>query len=149
MIEKERKFLLKQLPSDLYYMERIQQGYLMFDGNKHLRVRIIDDNIGFITIKTILSDTTKIEYEYEISLSDAIEMMNSTEIKLRKVRYKTLFVGNSVDIDIYENGLSVVEIEYDDELVNIPDYCGEEVTGKKEYSNIQIAKNNEYISKRN
>jgi CYTH domain-containing protein len=140
MIEKERKFILKHLPSDLYHMERIQQGYLMFDGNKHLRVRIIDDNIGFITIKTIVSDTTKIEYEYEIPLEDAIELMNSTDITLRKVRYKTLFDGNLVDIDIYENGLSVVEIEYQDQLNNIPDYCGKEITGKKKYSNIRIAK---------
>jgi CYTH domain-containing protein len=112
----------------------------MFDGNKHLRVRIIDDNIGFITIKTIVSDTTKIEYEYEIPLEDAIELMNSTDITLRKVRYKTLFDGNLVDIDIYENGLSVVEIEYQDQLNNIPDYCGKEITGKKKYSNIRIAK---------
>ena len=140
MIEKERKFILKHLPSDLYHMERILQGYLMFDGNKHLRVRIIDDNIGFITIKTIVSDTTKIEYEYEIPLEDAIELMNSTDITLRKVRYKTLFDGNLVDIDIYENGLSVVEIEYQDQLNNIPDYCGKEITGKKKYSNIRIAK---------
>ena len=73
-------------------------------------------------------------------MEDAIELMNSTDITLRKVRYKTLFDGNLVDIDIYENGLSVVEIEYQDQLNNIPDYCGKEITGKKKYSNIRIAK---------
>lgn len=139
MIEKERKFLMKYQPSDLYHMERIQQGYIMFDGPKHLRVRIIDDMVGFLTLKTIVSDTTKIEYEYEIPLKDAIELMESTNIKLRKIRYKTLFDDNLVDIDIYEDGLSVVEIEYKDELNRIPNYCGEEITGRKEYSNIEIA----------
>jgi adenylate cyclase len=142
MIEKERKFLMKYQPSDLYHMERIEQGYLMFDGPKHLRVRIIDDMVGFITLKTIVNDTTKIEYEYEIPLDDAKEMMNSTNIKLRKTRYKTHYDGNPVDIDIYPSGLSVVEIEYSTELTNIPDYCGKEITGKKEYSNIKIARKN-------
>lgn len=142
MIEKERKFLMKYQPSDLYHMERIQQGYIMFDGPKHLRVRIIDDMVGFITLKTIVSDTTKIEYEYEIPLKDAIELMESTNIKLRKTRYKTHYDGNLVDIDIYPSGLSVVEIEYGTELTNIPDYCGKEITGKKEYSNIKIARKN-------
>lgn len=142
MIEKERKFLMKYQPSDLYHMERIEQGYIMFDGSKHLRVRIIDDMVGFITLKTIVSDTTKIEYEYEIPLKDAIELMESTNIKLRKTRYKTHYDGNLVDIDIYPSGLSVVEIEYSTELTNIPDYCGKEITGKKEYSNIKIARKN-------
>jgi len=32
-----------------------------------------------------------------------------------------------------------MEIEYEDELTELPDYCGEEITGMKEYSNIAIA----------
>ena len=45
-----------------------------------------------------------------------------------------------MDIDIYPNGPSVVEIEYKQELVQIPDYCGVEITGNPKYSNINIAK---------
>jgi len=38
--------------------------------------------------------------------------------------------------------LKVVEIEYEDNLKDgdIPDYCGEEITGVSKYSNIKIAK---------
>lgn len=142
MIEKERKFLLKYLPDGLPHRERISQGYLMIDGKNHVRIRIIDNEIGFLTVKSILSETTKLEYEYEIPLIDAIGMFELSKYSLRKVRYKTTHDGNSVDIDIYEDGLSIVEIEYEDELVDIPDYCGEEVTGIQKYSNIQIAMNN-------
>jgi adenylate cyclase len=141
MIEKERKFILKELPTDLT-PSYIQQGYLMFDGNKHLRVRVIDDVRAVLTYKTIHNSTVRTEYEYEIPLADAIEMLNSTDVKLAKIRYKTEFDGNQVDIDIFENGLKVVEIEYKDELNNIPDYCGIEVTEDNRFSNINIAKTN-------
>ena len=141
MIEKERKFILKELPTDLT-PSNIQQGYLMFEGNKHLRVRVIDNVKAFLTFKIILDSTVRVEYEYEIPLADGIEMLNSTDIKLSKTRYKTEFEGNQVDIDIFENGLAVVEIEYVDELNNIPDYCGIEVTEDNRFSNINIAKTN-------
>jgi len=141
MTEKERKFILKKLPDGIKGT-KIQQGYLMFEGNKHLRVRIIDNEKSYLTFKTIHSASVRTEYEYEIPITEAIEMLNSTKIKLEKTRYKTEFEGNLVDIDIFKNGKRVVEIEYEDELMTIPDYCGEEVTGKREYSNIQIAMNN-------
>jgi CYTH domain-containing protein len=141
MIEKERKFVLKGLPIGLEPLQ-ISQGYLMFDGNKHLRVRVINNETAFLTFKTIHDSTIRTEYEYEIPLDDAVAMLNSTDMVVFKNRYKTTFEGNSVDIDIFDNGVSVVEIEFENELVNIPDYCGEEVTNDNRYSNINIAKNN-------
>jgi CYTH domain-containing protein len=45
-------------------------------------------------------------------------------------------------MDVYKDGRMVVEIEYEDELDELPDYCGEEVTGKREWSNIQMALDN-------
>jgi CYTH domain-containing protein len=65
--------------------------------------------------------------------------MDTTISKLTKERWKTSFQGCMVDIDLYPDDLCVVEIEYIDELKEFPDYCGEEVTGKKGYSNIIIA----------
>ena len=141
MIEKERKFILINLPNGLAGI-KIQQGYLMFEDNKHLRVRIINNRDAYFTFKIIHSESVRTEYEYKISIEDAIEMLKSTEIKLKKIRYKTKFEGNVVDIDVFENGKQVVEIEYENELKSIPNYCGEEVTGKMDYSNIQIARNN-------
>ena len=138
MIEKERKFALKWMPETICKNE-IKQAYLLFEGNQHLRVRIIDDSYAYLTLKTMHSAQIRTEYEYNIPLPDAYEMFISSKVKLTKTRYKTLFNGNSVDIDIYPNGMSVVEIEYEDELTELPEYCGEEVTGVSKYSNVAIA----------
>ena len=135
MKEQERKFKLKELPEGLKGI-KIQQGYLFLDVKKHLRVRVIDNEKAYLTYKTFHSSTLRTEYEYEIPLTDAIEMLESTKIKLEKTRYKTEFEGNVVDIDIFSDGTRVVEIEYENELTSIPDYCGEEVTGELKYSNI-------------
>jgi CYTH domain-containing protein len=35
--------------------------------------------------------------------------------------------------------MSVVEIEYEEELTELPEYCGEELTGSSKYSNVTIA----------
>jgi len=144
MIERERKFKLKYLPTEYIVNEqKIHQGYLMFDGAKHLRVRIIEDKFGvsaYLTLKTIKSDSEKEEYEFPICEEAAKELFDSTEEKLTKTRYKSVFQGNTVDIDCFEDGTTWVEIEYEEELTDVPDYCGEEITGIKEFSNIYIAK---------
>lgn len=141
MKEYERKFLLKQLPEGLGEAKQIQQGYLMFDGNKHLRIRIINQGKAFLTYKTINSAIDRDEYEYEIPLEHGIELMLSTTIRLQKTRYSFAFGQDHVDIDIYPNGTAVVEIEYVDEMPALPHFCGEEITGLKQFSNIEIAKN--------
>ena len=141
MIEKERKFKLKKLPKNLKSIN-IKQGYLMFDDGKHLRIRIINDEKAFLAYKKNKSKTTRIEYEYEISLTDGIEMLNSCKFRLQKTRYKTTHKDYIVHIDIYPYGKQVVEIEYENKITDLPYYCGEEITGVKEYSNIWMAKNN-------
>ena len=102
-------------------------------------MRIVNNEKAYLTFKTIHTAKERTEYEYEIPMIEAIEMLKSTEIKLEKTRHKTTFEGNVVDIDIYPNGVGVVEIEYENELLSLPDYCGEEITGLEQYSNISIA----------
>lgn len=146
--EKERKFELLYVPTELLselHKEEIEQGYLMFDGAKHLRIRIITlDNqmlrqIGMLGFKTVKSDEEKDEFEFRIPIEEAIELMASTKIKVNKTRYKTTFQGNSVDIDIFPNGISWVEIEFEKPFTELPKFCGREITGSKEFNNIAIA----------
>ena len=141
MIERERKFKLKYVPEGLTPIH-IKQAYLMFDKKKQFRVRIIDDKEAWVAYKVKIDKTTKSEYEYEIPIQDANHLYQSTDIKLEKTRYKTTFEGNKVDIDVYPDGKTSAEIEYEIDLINIPDYCGEEITGNKEWSNLNIAKKN-------
>jgi len=143
MIEKERKFKLRYLPNDLRSVD-IEQGYLMFDGRKHLRCRIIDGEYGYITYKDVINYKTKNEFEYPIPIEDAKELMESCEFKLRKKRFMTIDFNGELTICfdfIYEPIItSFVEIEYNNEMTEIPDYCGEEITDDENYSNINIAR---------
>lgn len=140
MLEKERKFKLNFLPENLK-PQSIKQGYIFIKYKNELRVRIIDNEKAFLTYK--INHTHKpgvrSEYEYEIPLEDGRELMDSAKYSLQKVRYKTEFNGCKVDIDIYPNGMGVVEIEYEEEFTEIPDYCGEEITGDTYYDNANIA----------
>jgi len=143
MIEKERKFKIKYLPDDLRRFE-IEQGYLMFDGRKHLRCRIIDNKEGFLTYKHIIDDTTRNEYEYPIDITDARELMGSCKFKLKKERHAMFYKGMNVFFDFIKEPieLSFVEVEYEDELIEIPPFCGEELTSMEHFSNIEISKKN-------
>lgn len=145
MIEQERKFILKYLPSGLK-SEKIKQGYVSNNGKSQVRVRIIDDINSFITIKFKIDIQRRNEFEYKIPLGDAVEIYESCILKLEKTRYKTKFNSNKVDIDIYESGEGVVEIEFENELTSIPDYCGDEITGNKDWSNITFAKKSQSLN---
>lgn len=146
--EQERKFILNYLPENIGEPVKIKQAYLMLEekDKTQLRVRIIEKNIynleAYICYKKCLSSTTKDEYEYEINLNDAFELFNSSKYQLTKDRYSFMYKGNNVDIDIYPNGLAVVEIEFEEDFEEIPDFCGIEVTGQREYSNIYLATGN-------
>ena len=76
MQEIERKFLVKgdewrSLGKGIAY----RQGYLSTVKKRVVRVRNID-NKGFLTIKGTATGATRLEYEYEISVQDANEILD-------------------------------------------------------------------------
>lgn len=143
--EIERKFLVKtELPSDLGQQKLIKQGYVLLEKNKQLRVRVIDHK-GFMCLK-YTKEKVRDEYEYEIPLIDALEILGKCKFKLEKIR-TTIFPHNGeyvVDVDTYPNGLTVAEVEFKTqeacEIFKAPDWFGPEITGNEEYSNITLAK---------
>lgn len=147
-IEKERKFLLKdnKLPTGLHPVY-IQQGYLMKEQKQHLRVRLMNGFSGMVAYKHDINKEERYEFEFGTNKADATKLLELCQTKVEKLRYSTKFKGNQVDIDVYvsangvvfDEGLAVVEIEFENVLTDLPDYCGKEVTGKKEYSNMSIA----------
>ncbi len=148
MKEKERKFLFlrnKINPSVFdKHGDLLCQGYLMLTDNRQLRIRLIhrrfDNDIAMLCYKNHISSNERNEYEYEIPIKDGVELYASCLDRLKKIRYTTEFQGNHVDIDCYPSGLEVVEIEYIEDLVELPDYCGEEITNNEQYSNFTLAK---------
>lgn len=143
--EIERKFLLdKPIPWELGEQKVIKQGYIFTGKNKQLRVRVIDHQ-SFICIK-YLDKEVRDEYEYEIPLLDGMEMLGKCKMKLEKIRntLRPINQDYTLDVDTYPNGLVVAEVEFksieDCYRFQPPEWFGEEITGKKEYSNITLSK---------
>jgi len=146
-LEIERKFLvdhnkwadLPKPPGTTY-----RQGYLSDDPDKTIRVRIAGDK-GFITIKGPAVNTVRQEFEYEIPVSEAVEILKLfSPAGVEKVRYRILFNQKTWEVDVFggENeGLIMAEIElsHADENFATPSWIGKEVTGDPRYYNSYLA----------
>lgn len=144
--EIERKFLVKgDFRAFVTDSHRIAQGYLNTDPCRTVRVRVLDDH-GFITVKGRNEGCVRNEWEYEIPLSDAIEMLSICSGSIEKVR-NIIPAGNSLvwEVDVFggrHEGLIVAEIELPeaDTCFERPQWLGEEVTGDPAYYNSSLAR---------
>jgi len=145
-IEIERKFLVNQLPPDLSPGLTICQGYMVNQKDRVVRVRT-KGNKGFLTIKGKTVNTQRREFEYEIPLTDAQEMLDlfCAPPLVEKTRFKIEFKGFEWVIDQFagENlGLVVAEIElnHESQPFETPPWAGEEVSHDPRYYNSNLIK---------
>ena len=146
--EIERKFLLKDSSWKELADEGTQysQGYLV--GSKHASVRVrIQGERAFLNIKSATIDVTRQEYEYEIPLAEATEMLETLCEKplINKVRYLIKTEKHVWEIDVFSGdnkGLVVAEIELNDknESFDKPGWLGEEVSDDERYYNVCLVK---------
>ncbi len=144
--EIERKFLLK---NESWRKDAngtsLKQGYLSTDKERTIRVRIKGDK-AYLTIKGITINSARAEYEYQIPLNDARELLELCEGPLvEKTRYEVQYENLTWEIDIFKGenkGLILAEVELEsiDQKVNLPSWIGEEVTGDMKYSNSNLVK---------
>ena len=118
MIEIERKFLVKGTG---YRKEatshiRILQGFLSTDPDRTIRVRCIGEH-GFMTIKgrTFDQGTSRPEWEYEIPLQEATELLAlCIPDPVEKVRYQVPCGEHTFEVDEFmgaNQGLVLAEVE--------------------------------------
>ncbi len=143
-VEVERKFLVK---ADYKYLAedsvQILQGYLSTVPERSVRVRITGEK-GYITVKGIGNESgiSRLEWEYEIPVSDANELLGICETGIiRKKRYSIDYKGHTFEVDEFygENeGLVVAELELssEDEAFDKPSWLGREITGETKYYNL-------------
>lgn len=142
--EIERKFLVtnsdyRQLA---HCQSRIVQGYINRSAGRTVRVRVRDEK-AYLTIKGPSMDggLSRHEWEYEIPVKDALEMMNLCEQGvIDKIRYLVECGNHTFEVDEFygENeGLVVAEVELKtvDEMFEKPSFIGREVTGERKYYN--------------
>jgi len=144
-VEIERKFLVA---GDFPFEKSVPmlQGYLSRGKERTVRVRT-EGGRAVITIKGATAGISRVEFEYEIPMSDALEMMKLATGSLVKKRRHYHQVGNHTwEIDVFEgenSGLVVAEIElqYEHEEFEKPDWVGAEVTRKLKYANSALSEN--------
>lgn len=145
--EIERKFLVK---NDSYKAGAqgllYRQGYIYSSLEKTVRLRLAGAR-AFLTIKGATLGFSRDEYEYEISLADCVDMLDSLAEKplIEKVRYRIPQGGLVWEVDEFlgENvGLVVAEIELESESQSFerPDWLDREVTGDPRYYNASLMK---------
>jgi len=141
-IEIERKFtVVGEAWRSSARSVRIVQGYLTRDARRTVRIRTMDEK-GLITIKGISQGTARTEFEYEIPVHDALQMLHELclEPLIDKTRYYVPQDGLVWEIDEFHApraGLILAEIELPSAGYDFkrPDWIQEEVTGNPLYYN--------------
>ncbi|MEI7795503.1 MAG: CYTH domain-containing protein [Methylococcaceae bacterium] len=123
-----------------------KQGYLSSQPTSSIRVRISDSE-AWLNIKSATIGTQRSEYEYEIPLADAHEILNNLCLKpvIEKTRHFVTHENHVWEIDEFDGeneGLIVAEIELDavGESFSKPDWIGAEVTQDVRYYNNNLAR---------
>ncbi len=146
MQEIERKFTVDiQKWNEIEKPEPIQivQSYLSTNPECTVRVRI-KGNKGFLTIKGKTIGIIRSEFEYEIPLVDAQQMIASfSEKTLSKYRYEIKVENHLWEVDVFHGkleGLVIAEIELKSENENFtkPDWALEDVSDNVEYYNSRL-----------
>lgn len=147
-LEIERKFLMKDeswrgLAKGVHY----RQGYLNSSQGATVRVRTIGEQ-GYLTIKGPSRNGARLEYEYQIPIADATEMLTKLSASpiVEKLRHAISFDGFIWEVDEFlgENaGLIFAEIELDhpEQAFSLPPWIGREVTHDPRFYNSSLARN--------
>ncbi|MFI3123545.1 MAG: CYTH domain-containing protein [Methylococcales bacterium] len=148
-LEIEHKFLLANdsWRENVSHSVIYKQGYLSSQATSSIRVRISDKQ-AWLNIKSATIGTQRSEYEYEIPLSDANEILDNLCLKpvIEKTRHFVKHENHLWEIDEFDGenvGLIVAEIELkaENETFAKPDWIGSEVTQDMRYYNNNLAKN--------
>tara|TARA_Y100001968_G_C19252499_1_gene665165 strand:- start:329 stop:832 length:504 start_codon:yes stop_codon:yes gene_type:complete len=146
-IEIERRFIVRgdkwRNAADKY--EHFKQGYLESNPNGWtVRVRLINNKNSYLTLKSLYKGIANHEYEYEIPYSDGLSLLKLCNFKIIKKRYSIEFQKNNWVIDEFEANnsplvIAEIELKNENQTIQIPSWCDEEITGEKNWSNSCLA----------
>ncbi len=138
--EIERKFLVDPAWRARDAGTLYRQGYLSSVKERVVRVRVAGSK-GKLTVKGITTGVTRAEFEYDIPLADAEQMLALCEQPLiEKRRHVENHGGLAWEIDVFEGanaGLVIAELELpsEDAPFERPPWLREEVSGDDRYYN--------------
>jgi CYTH domain-containing protein len=123
------------------------QAYIVTMDDRSVRVRLMDDERAKLTIKIGTGSMTRDEFEYEIPVADAKDLMSKAiGLIIEKTRYEVKHGGFVWEVDVYggaHQGLLIAEVELgaEGDTPDLPAWLGIEVTGDPHYSNQYLSTN--------
>jgi CYTH domain-containing protein len=146
-LEIERRFLVEGQEWNTHsrWQRRLRQGYLAATAAGFtVRVRISANSQAWITLKADAAGIARHEFEYPIPLGDAEALLTLAPHQLSKVRHGLDLPGGDWVVDVFEADneplvLAEVELEWADQPLEVPLWCGAEITGLAELSNAALA----------
>lgn len=147
-IEIERKYLLRnddwRLDAD--QGTQYEQGYIIGSDKASVRVRIQGAE-AFINIKSATLGIKRQEFEYRIPFDEAREILSNLCEKplVIKTRYIVNVNGDKWEIDVFDGGnkgliVAELELQSEDQSIELPSWCGQEVSDDPRYYNVNLAK---------
>jgi adenylate cyclase len=145
--EVERKFLVTGdgWKDAVSHSVLIRQAYLSFTAAMAMRVRIVDDVMAFLTIKSAELGVARSEFEYPLPLDDARDLLKLRTGNVIEKRRHIVRIGDvQWEVDVFDGphaGLLLAEIELPrpDTYFERPAWLGQEVTGDPRYYNVNLA----------
>lgn len=145
-LEIERKFLVRDDGWRIHCTRRheIRDGLIAVAPGRKVRVRICDRR-ATLTVKAKTEALANAEFEYEIPLSDAEELLahHCLHSELPKTRYVIPYGPHTWHVDVYKGaleGVVLAEVELPSEAarLTLPPWVGKEVTGDSAYKKINM-----------
>ena len=144
-VEIERKYLVT---GDAWRSQatgkQLRQGYLSLDPARSVRVRLAAGQ-GRLTIKGRSVGAARAEYEYPIPPDHARELLDGLCLRplIEKTRYRVEHAGLCWEIDEFEGDnaglvLAEVELESEEQVPELPDWVGADVTDDPRYYNASL-----------
>ncbi len=102
---------------------------------------------GFLTLKGPREGITRSEFEYEIPVDEAQEIIDNfcDEALISKVRHEVHYKGHLWEIDEFtgeNSGLTLAEVEIENESapVPLPDWVGKDISEDERFFNARLAR---------
>lgn len=146
-VEIERKFLVI---GDGWRQNAVgkpyRQGYIRTQGQATVRVRTVGP-IGYLTLKGPTQGISRMEFEYEIPVADANQMLTTLCDRplIEKTRYLVDYEGMQWEVDEFSGDnaglvLAEVELEHPQQSFSLPNWIGLEVSQDGRYFNANLAR---------
>ena len=144
-LEIERKFLVDtQKWNPTGKGTQLVQAYLSIEPNPTVRIRIAGEK-AYLTIKGRSETISRPEYEYQIPIDEAQEMMRlAISNPVEKIRYEIMHENFRWEVDVFSGkneGLVIAELELESENQTFPrpDWLLTEVSGDRRYYNSYLS----------